>query len=167
MAGGVNGLKGDWSSASSEVGGWWCSGWGAAGEASLVVVVVVVVVSLLVFTTGAGAAASTASTSAIGVVRTEGPGVKDRFAPLRVMDTGRDGALMGRVSLEAGNSSDVMRRGVLAWIGGVGAYGRPGFADNGEGDEDKSSCWVTATTGTTTGFDWGSGSTDTRCCWWW
>lgn len=62
---------------------------------------------------------------------TEGPGDGDRFGMPTLMDVGREGALKGRESERGGNSSEVMRAGGLALIGGVGAYGGAGFVYSG------------------------------------
>jgi hypothetical protein len=92
-------------------------------------------------TKGGGVAGSTGSSdsmvicgplprlaSATGEEGTEGPGKGDKFEASMLMDVGREGALMGRESVLAGNSSEVMRAGGGALMGGVGAYGGAGFA---------------------------------------
>lgn len=65
---------------------------------------------------------------ATGDEGTEGPGKGDRFEASMLMDVGREGALMGRESVLLGNSSEAMRAGGWALMGGVGAYGGAGFA---------------------------------------
>lgn len=84
----------------------------------------------------------------------EGPGDEDRSGMPTLMDVGREGALKGRESDCGGNSSEVMRAGGLALIGGVGAYGGAGFVNSGLIScctDTGGCCWGSATGSVTTG----------------